>query len=194
MSNYSTNWPREVRQRIGGYTRTRTGVKFYVLDPRPDEVRVEDIAFSLSNTARWGGHCDFYSVAQHAVMCARAAMELMLPDVDPYAMLHHDDSEGYMTDLPRPIKKGIPEFKGVENNLMSTIGLALHFSWPMTGGAHALDDSMLIAESRILFPTTTYEDFPTDGTMEIKIAGSGWSPRFACERYLFMHHLLQPGK
>ena len=133
MSKYQMNWPQSLPPRDeGGYIRTATGQKFWPLNPVPADVNVQDIAFALGNTARWGGHCKFYSVAQHAVMCASLAISHGNLGIDPYRMLHHDDSEGYMCDLPRPIKRGIPDFKRVEDNLQMVIGLALGFSWPMT--------------------------------------------------------------
>lgn len=50
---------------------TYTGRKFWPLDPRPEDVCIEDIAHALSLKCRFGGHCKrFYSVAQHgALVC-----------------------------------------------------------------------------------------------------------------------------
>lgn len=194
MNNYQQNWPQEVIERDpDGYIRTVTGKKFWVLDPRPGEVDVVDIAAALSNTGRWGGHCGFvYSVAQHAVLCAKEAIRLQIPGVDPYRMLHHDDSEGYTTDMPRPIKRGLPDLKRVENDLMLVIGLALKFSWPMTHAEHDLDNSMLIAESREFFRGTTDEDFPQGPIFPVQISGTPWRSSTAEEEYLALHEKLKP--
>lgn len=191
MSSYHQNWPHVASERIGGYTRTRTGKRFFVLDPRPEEVCVEDIAFSLGNAPRWGGHSDHYPVAQHTVQCARAAIDLRLPNVNPFKMLHHDDSEGYMADMPRPIKAGLPDYRRVEGVLMPVIATAIGFAWPLTPEEHELDSAMMVAESRFLFPNTTYEDFPEGPSLPIRIPCYRWSPVRAREEFLELHYELR---
>ena len=86
-----------------GVIRTYTGKYINVFDPDPEMIDIEDIAHSLSNTCRWGGHCrKFYSVAQHSVMVVD-----WLPVSDSklrLAGLMHDATEAYLTDLSKPIK------------------------------------------------------------------------------------------
>ena len=190
MNSYQQNWPRQEAERHG-YIRTASGRKFWPLEPKIQEVQIQDIAVSLSNTARWGGHCKFYSVAQHAVRCAEQAIALRVPEINPYRMLHHDDSEGYLTDLPAPIKRGIPGFKRVEDGLMTVIALALDFAWPMTHAEHDMDSGMLVAESRFLFPATTHEDFPVDPViLKFPIDERSWEPEEARRNFLWMHDQL----
>lgn len=79
------------------------GRRFYPLDPRPEDVTIEDIAHALSNKCRWGGRPrEFYSVCQHSVHVAqiveRTRSELTL------AALLHDAAEAYLEDVPTPIK------------------------------------------------------------------------------------------
>lgn len=65
--------------RQGDWMQTRSGQKFWPLDPRPDEVVLEDIAHALSNTCRFAGHCrTFYSVAEHSV---RASLLMQRSDM-----------------------------------------------------------------------------------------------------------------
>lgn len=86
--------------RRGGWMQTFSGVAFWPLDPRADELRLVDIAHALSNVCRFAGHCrEFYSVAQHSVLVA----SLVEPAVRPFALLH-DAGEAYFGDLVRPIK------------------------------------------------------------------------------------------
>ncbi len=87
-------------ERRGDWIQTYCGVQFWPLDPRPEEVRIEDIAHALSNQCRYSGHVEtFYSVAEH---CYRAS--LIVPPADALWALLHDASEAYLVDLPRPIK------------------------------------------------------------------------------------------
>lgn len=85
----------------------RSGTRFYPIDPRPEEILIEDIAHSLSNLCRFTGHTEkFYSVAEHSlnVSYLMATNELRLK------ALLHDASEAYLHDIPRPLKR-LPEFK-----------------------------------------------------------------------------------
>ena len=83
-----------------------TGRRFYPLDPRPEDVTIEDIAHALSNVCRWGGRVrEFLSVAQHSVHVAQI-VERTRPDLALHALLH-DAAETYLGDLPTPIKEHI---------------------------------------------------------------------------------------
>lgn len=68
--------------------------------PTVDMINIEDIARSLSNFCRFGGHVNqFYSVAEHSMLvCALAPAELK-----PYALLH-DATEAYLGDVIKPLK------------------------------------------------------------------------------------------
>jgi uncharacterized protein len=80
---------------------TYTGLAFWPLDPRPDEIRLVDIAHALSKLCRYGGQClSFYSVAEHSLLVASKA-----PDHLKLVALMHDASEAYLLDIPRPIKR-----------------------------------------------------------------------------------------
>jgi hypothetical protein len=47
--------------RNGDWIQTYSGKKFWPLDPRPEEIFVEDIVHALSVLCRYGGHCtSFY--------------------------------------------------------------------------------------------------------------------------------------
>jgi len=48
-------------KRHGNWFQTFTGKAFWILDPRPEEIEIEDIAHALSNICRFGGHVrEFY--------------------------------------------------------------------------------------------------------------------------------------
>ncbi len=93
------------------WLQTFTGKKFFPLEPRIEDICIEDIAHSLSMQCRFAGHSKrFYSVAQHCnamVNCWFSAPEDK--ELAKYALLH-DASEAYLSDIPRPLKY-LPEFQ-----------------------------------------------------------------------------------
>ena len=53
------------------YIQTLSGKKFDYLNSTTDDVEIEDIATALSHICRFSGHLpEFYSVAQHSVLCS----------------------------------------------------------------------------------------------------------------------------
>ena len=84
---------------------TFTGQYLNVRAPSPDRINLEDIAHALGNICRYGGHCRvFYSVAEHAVFVSERVKRQGWSKVLQLAALHHDDSEAYLGDIPRPLK------------------------------------------------------------------------------------------
>lgn len=90
-----------------GWIQTYTGKKFFPMDPKVEDIDLEDIAHALSHTCRFTGHCKkgFYSVAQHSVFVSYICKR----EHALYGLLH-DASEAYLVDLAKPIKK-LPEFQ-----------------------------------------------------------------------------------
>ena len=53
-----------------GWIQTFTGKRMYPLDPKPEDICIEDIAHALSNICRFTGHTKkFYSVGEHSINC-----------------------------------------------------------------------------------------------------------------------------
>jgi hypothetical protein len=129
--------------RRGDWMQTFTGQTFYPMDPRPEDIHVEDIAHALSLLCRYGGHClRFYSVAEHSVLMAEQA-----PDEFKLAALLHDASEAYLSDVIRPIKRHLTNYAGIERSLECAIGkrfgVTLH---PMAPEVKRLDNAILADE------------------------------------------------
>ena len=105
------------RSRHGDWMQTASGIAFWPVDPRPEDVRIYDIAHSLSNMCRYGGHCTtFYSVAQHSVLVSRA----LPPELKMWGLLH-DASEAYVVDVPRPLKPFLTGYREAEDSVMAAI-------------------------------------------------------------------------
>lgn len=90
---------------------------FWPLDPRPEEIHIEDIAQALSMQCRFGGHVQkFYSVAEHCVLVAS-----ILPHKKRRAGLLHDASEAYCVDVPRPLKRCLAGYTEIEARIQRAI-------------------------------------------------------------------------
>ena len=101
---------------------THSGIHMNPLDPKPEDFRIEDIAHALPLICRGNGHVKtFFSVGQHCINCAREADALSLPDRMILACLLHDASECYMSDVPRPFKRNLPEYRVAEGRLLSVL-------------------------------------------------------------------------
>lgn len=101
---------------------TYTNTLFYPLAPRAAAVKLEDIAHALAQMCRANGHFKtFYSVAQHSLNCAREAKARGLPERLQLACLLHDASEAYISDITRPVKQYLDEYKRIERNLQQVI-------------------------------------------------------------------------
>lgn len=109
-------------ERLGDWMQTYTGRKFWPLDPRADEVDINDIAHALSMQCRYAGHClHFYSVAEHSVLLSRW-LATQGHDVDTCLWgLLHDAGEAYVLDMIRPLKGSMPEFRTIEQRVMTQV-------------------------------------------------------------------------
>ena len=104
------------------YITTYTGVDFFPLVPVKDDIRIEDIAHSLSLLCRANGHyADFYSVAAHCINCYQEACARTETPRVKLACLLHDAAEAYISDIPRPVKLDMPGVEEIEDRLLNAI-------------------------------------------------------------------------
>ena len=104
------------------YITTYTGKYFNPTQPNPDLISIQDIAHALSLICRGNGHVQtFWSVGQHCICCAKEAAARGLSDRMVLACLLHDASECYMSDVPTPFKKELPEYQEQEEQLLRMI-------------------------------------------------------------------------
>jgi uncharacterized protein len=135
-------------QRIGDWIQTFKGIPFWPLDPRAEEIAIEDIAHALSNQCRFSGHVKkFYSVAEHSILVSN----LCKTDDALWGLLH-DASEAYLQDMARPVKHQ-PEMAGyraaeksLQGRIVEKFGLPDHQPESVTYA----DQVMLAIEARDL--------------------------------------------
>jgi len=101
---------------------TFKGEQFTPLDPDINQIHIEDIAHSLSLMCRANGHIDyFYSIAQHSINCANEAKARGFSARIQLICLIHDASEAYISDITRPVKLYLTEYKKIEKRLQDVI-------------------------------------------------------------------------
>ena len=101
---------------------TYSKINFDTLNPKEEDILIEDIAHALSMMTRANGHFpEFFSVGQHSIQCCREAMARnYVPEV-ALACLLHDASEAYLSDITRPVKKDMTMYLQIEEQLQTMI-------------------------------------------------------------------------
>jgi 5'-deoxynucleotidase YfbR-like HD superfamily hydrolase len=113
----------------GPWMQTFTGRAFYVLDPRPEDIELEDIAHGLAFECRYNGQChEFWSVAQHSICVAREARRLAAGHATRgdrlfLLALLHDADEAYVKDIPRPLKVALPGYREIAEKVRHAINV-----------------------------------------------------------------------
>lgn len=101
---------------------TYTKREFEPLDPNMEDINIIDIAHALSMNCRANGHIPyFYSVAQHSINCSIEAKARNHSKRLQLACLLHDGSEAYISDIIRPVKKYLSDYKKVEFKIQNLI-------------------------------------------------------------------------
>jgi hypothetical protein len=175
-ANYDNRIAGETRK--GNWMQTYAGRHFYPLDPRADEMFIDDIAHSLSLSGRFAGHClNFYSVAEHCVHASH-----IVPPEHALTALMHDATEAYLVDVPRPIKSSLSGYMEIEDELWRV--MAEKYGLP-----RALPDEVKIADNAMLLAEREQNMAPTDRDWRIpgepaKVTLQFWSPKEAEEAFL----------
>lgn len=148
--------PQEAFGCVGSSIITASGKYIDLANPDPAAIHILDIAKSLSNLCRFGGHTRrFYSVAEHTWFCVRVAISKRYPLECQQAISLHDGSEAYLQDIVKPLKVLLPQYQELEQRMMAAIQrkFGVDFArWQKE--IEAIDHSMLIAERNFLFGTS----------------------------------------
>lgn len=147
---------------------TFTGKAFAPLNPRVEDIDIEDIAHALSNMCRFTGHTrDFFSVAEHSCYVHDVIEKRFIAGGEVseeeyrsqentlrWALLH-DAAEGFLIDVARPVKRQpqMAFYREAEDKLLTCI--ARRFK--MSGDApppvvQEVDTKICVNEARRLLP------------------------------------------
>lgn len=171
-------------ERKGDWIQTFKGNQFWPLDPRADEIDIEDIAHALSNLCRYGGHTKrFYSVAEHCVL-----VSYKVPKEYALDALLHDASEAYLIDVPRPIKQFLFNYKEIEAEIEKEVARKFGLEWPWHQSVKDADDRILNDERDQLM---MYPPIPWGGkTVPLGVMCMGWDQQLAKAEFLARFHYL----
>lgn len=143
--------------RKGSFLQVASGRVYWPLDPRQEEVHIEDIAASLARQCRFAGHLKrgiwHYSVAQHSVLCSLYGDPAFALD-----KLLHDASEAFCVDVPRPLKHDLAGYREIEDRNMSVIAAKFGIAFPLAGDVHEIDGRILADERRSLITPNDLDD------------------------------------
>jgi hypothetical protein len=178
------------------WMQTFTGGKFWPLDPRPEEIRLADIAHHLAILRRWTGATRIgYSIAEHSVRVSLLAEQLARQNTPTdlvrirlaaRAGLMHDASEAYLNDVASPIKrtKTFVEYRKAERHLQDMINAVFGLD-PYPPEVRAADLQMLANEAYELLPNGPTEDWAAKYGQPITLNDSlGWDDAYAEGQFL----------
>lgn len=166
--------------RSGLWILTHSGRHIDLLNPRPEEIEIVDIAMALSRECRFSGQCrEFYSVAQHSVLASR-----IVPEAFTLEALLHDATEAWLRNLPQPLKRLLPEYSRIERTLDQVIRRKFSLPEEMSGPVHRADWVLLATEKRDLTTHDPYAWPILEGIRPLPEPIVFWSPVNAMERFL----------
>lgn len=175
-----------------------TGKYLDMADPVPEAIDLEDIAHALGNLCRWNGHClNYFSVAEHAVLVSKRLEQKGFSKIWQLAGLHHDDSEAFLCDIPKPLKPLLGDiYKELSDKLDEVIceGLGLPFDPDFFKNSYIkkADNWSLKIEAKHLLPSEGKrlgEDYDSRIVVPDYWLG-GVTPRVASSQFLKRHREL----
>lgn len=113
--NQQTSNEGELRE--AGKIRMLSGNLIDLRNLHDNDITIEDIAWGLGRTLRYGGHIrEDYTVAHHSII-----MSYLVPEEYALEALLHDAAEAYVGDIIWPVKALFPEVEAFENMLANKI-------------------------------------------------------------------------
>jgi hypothetical protein len=169
--------------RHGDFMLTSTGLQFWPLDPRPEEVNYFDIAARLSNQCRYNGQTHrFYSIAEHSVLLAHYFLRRHELAFARWALMH-DAAEAYIGDMIRPLKPFVPAFLEIEARLERVIWTKYGLEGDLPPEVKAADTAILGDEMCRLFPLAAVNGVGIGRWPKLGVLLALWSPNEASDRF-----------
>lgn len=162
------------------FAHVHSGGVFDILNPRPEDIHIKDIAHALSFRVRFNGHVKFfYTVGQHSVLVADLVAERHGQGLALAALLH-DAPECFIPDVISPQKgllyfasglHGFESFSLVESGIMKAVAERFALPWPLPSEIKTVDTEILAAErEQVLSDTdrTKWRELPPAPRIKIQ--------------------------
>jgi hypothetical protein len=163
---------------------------FDIFEPSTWTFDIDEIAKALGNTCRFGGHVDFYSVAEHSVRVSRYMRDQGWNYRAQMIGLLHDATETYIGDIMRPMKKAMRVGDMTVEELEHNINLFLMASFNLLSDSfeHTWKDGVKHADMQVYLQERSERPSP----------GEGMLPEEATQEFLnrfyYLWYLLEEGR
>jgi hypothetical protein len=180
--------------KVEPWIETFTGKRFNVMQPKAEDICIEDVAHALALQCRFNGHSRVpLSIAEHCVRVSWLVEKLGGTFEERKWGLCHDAGEAFLGDLPRPIKHGTQAgflFGSLEDGIM--LAVCERFGLPP-------DEPLIVREADMVMLATERRD------LMIQIDGWGdlpeplgetilpWTWKRAEREFLYEYALLVNG-
>lgn len=162
---------------------TYTGKVYTPLAPKPEDVRIADIAHALSMICRYGGHTRWpYSVGEHCVHVSH-----MVPKEHALEALLHDAAEAYCGDLITPLKCSgkLENYRAIEK--LNDVAIRIRFGLPHEESPCVKQADTDIRETEwmtLMSPIPTEMGWEWPGTLDPGVHLKLWCPQVAEDMFL----------
>ena len=135
-----------------------------VTAPDIEAIHAIDIARGLTRKFRFGGHTRSdlppYSVAWHSLFCEMVADQMGLPVWVRIQALLHDAPEYVLCDMITPVKRLLPDYAALEEQLWFAIAQKYGVPMAMHPAVHEIDNIALNVERLHLVAPHSWDPAP----------------------------------
>lgn len=171
--------------RIGAIRDSMLGVKcgtaegfIHPFQLRPGEIEIRSMARTLGNTPRFGGACQFYSVAQHLTDGTRFLLRDGADTLTALTYHLHDGGEAFPPyDLLAPVGDYFPSLRRLKHKQQAAVYKFFLGAEPdarTRAVVKAMDLQMLAMEVRYLFVFDNWREWPSLRGVILPVGWEKW--------------------
>lgn len=156
-----------------------------LLDPKPEQIHMEDILYSLGRARRFSGHSDI-TVLEHSVRAYLMACHFGVEDPQILkTVLMHDAHEAFVTDMSNPMKNamrmvsdnGSSIYDEIEHMMMKAVAEKFGLIYPHPPEVQRADMAALSAEVEIIWGPLEVEAWKLDRVERVMDFYNSWQIR-----------------
>lgn len=137
------------------YVRTVKGTVITFLNPKRNQIKIDEIAWALSRTCRYGSHIDmWYSNAEHTLMgCNMASNSAVARD-----FFVHDFAEYVFGDVVSPIKRLCSDYSSLQDRFQSFLNTIFVGKPQLVEEVKLIDKRITATEQKLLRRRATVDE------------------------------------